>query len=231
MRAHFLQHVAFEGLGSIEDWLRQSGYEISSTRFFQSHTLPNIEDIDLLIVMGGPMSVNDEDLYPWLKEEKPFIKSVIDAEKPTLGICLGAQLIAASLGSKIYPNSEKEIGWFPIRGVESEDDSLFRFPQEVTVFHWHGETFDLPSGATRIGKSAGCKNQAFQIGRKVMGLQFHLETTPSSAKAIVENCRDELIDGNYIQTEEEILTTAQESYRTVNGLMTQILQYLQHNGS
>ncbi|MEW8630062.1 MAG: gamma-glutamyl-gamma-aminobutyrate hydrolase family protein [Candidatus Thiodiazotropha sp.] len=229
MRAHYLQHVPFEGLGSIEDWLLLSGYEITATRFFESPDLPKLEEIDLLIVMGGPMSVNDEHAYPWLAKEKNFIRSVIDAGKPVLGICLGAQLIAASLGSEIYPNSVKEIGWFPISAVKSIPDSLFRFPEETTVFHWHGETFDLPSGAVCTAKSKGCQNQAFQFGRKVIGLQFHLETTASSANAIVENCRDELVDGEYIQTEKEILTASHARYRTINRLMADILHYLLEN--
>ncbi|PVV09520.1 MAG: amidotransferase [gamma proteobacterium symbiont of Ctena orbiculata] len=229
MRAHFLQHVPFEGLGSIEDWLLQSGYEITATRFFDSLVLPRIEEIDLLIVMGGPMSVNDEHDHSWLAKEKDFIRSVIDTGKPTLGICLGAQLIAASLGSDVYPNSLKEIGWFPISAVQSKSDSLFRFPDEITVFHWHGETFDLPSGAVCIAESKGSQNQAFQFGRNVIGLQFHLETTASSAKAIVENCRDELVDGKYIQTEEDILSASQALYRTINSLMADILRYLLEN--
>ncbi|MEW8452114.1 MAG: gamma-glutamyl-gamma-aminobutyrate hydrolase family protein [Candidatus Thiodiazotropha sp.] len=229
MRAHYLQHVPFEGLGSIEDWLLLSGYEITATRFFESPDLPRLEEIDLLIVMGGPMSVNDEHAYPWLAKEKNFIRSVIDAGKPVLGICLGAQLIAASLGSEIYPNSVKEIGWFPISAVKSIPDSLFRFPEETTVFHWHGETFDLPSRAVCTAKSKGCQNQAFQFGRKVIGLQFHLETTASSANAIVENCRDELVDGEYIQTEKEILSASHARYRTINRLMADILHYLLEN--
>ncbi|MET0072065.1 MAG: amidotransferase [Candidatus Thiodiazotropha sp.] len=229
MRAHYLQHVPFEGLGSIEDWLLQSGYEITATRFFESPDLPGPEEIDLLIVMGGPMSVNDEHAYPWLAKEKSFISSVVDAGKPALGICLGAQLIAASLGSEIYPNSVKEIGWFPISAVKSIPDSLFRFPEEITVFHWHGETFDLPSGAVCTAQSKGCQHQAFQFGRKVIGLQFHLETTAGSANAIVENCRDELVDGEYIQSEKDILSASHARYRTINGLMADILHYLHEN--
>ncbi|MEW8505958.1 MAG: type 1 glutamine amidotransferase [Candidatus Thiodiazotropha sp.] len=231
MRAHYLQHVPFEGLGSIEDWLLQSGYEISNTQFFNTQALPMIEDIDLLIVMGGPMSVNDELEHPWLVREKAFIKRVIDAGKPTLGICLGAQLIAASLGGEIYPNSEKEIGWFPIRAANPQGDTQFPFPPEITAFHWHGETFNLPRGAVRIAESEGCRNQAFQIGLNVMGLQFHLETTAHSAAAIVENCGDEIVDGKYIQTAEEILSASTEAYRKINSLMTDILRYLIENSS
>ncbi len=108
---------------------------------------------------------------------------------------------------------------------------MFRFPEETEVFHWHGETFSLPTGAVQIAKSNGCENQAFQIGNHVIGLQFHLETTPASAQAIVENCREELVDGVYIQTEAEILSAPEESYSSINNLMVRILEHLQaYNG-
>jgi len=226
MRAHYLQHVPFEGLGSIESWLQNAGYEISNTQFFNSGILPGIDEIDLLVVMGGPMSVNDEPEHPWLVEEKKFIKSIIEAGKPVLGICLGAQLIANSMGGKVFSNSEKEIGWFPIEAVDPDSSTVFRFPKEAVVFHWHGETFSLPAGAVQIAKSKGCNNQAFQIGGNVIGLQFHLETTPESAQAIVENCRDELVEGLYIQSEAEILSTPKERYSSINSLMGSILEYL-----
>ncbi|MCG8095592.1 MAG: gamma-glutamyl-gamma-aminobutyrate hydrolase family protein, partial [Candidatus Thiodiazotropha endolucinida] len=200
MRAHYLQHVPFEDLGSIENWLKRSGYEITSTRLYESEGLPGIESVDLLVIMGGPMSVNDDQEFPWLVEEKEFIKKVIESGKPVLGICLGAQLIACSLGAEVFSNSVKEIGWIPIRATDSNNQSVFLFPEETDVFHWHGETFNLPMGATRIAESAACENQAYQIGKHVIGLQFHLETTPVSAQAIVENCRDELIEGEYIQS-------------------------------
>jgi len=229
MRAHYLQHVPFEGLGSIESWLQNAGYEISSTQFFDSWILPAIKDIDFLVVMGGPMSVNDETEYPWLLEEKQFIRSAIETGKPVLGICLGAQLIANAMGGKVLPNSVKEIGWFPIEAVKSESDSVFQFPKETEVFHWHGETFDLPKGAVQIAKSKGCINQAFQIGSTVIGLQFHLETTAISAQAIIENCKDELIEGEFVQTEAEILSAHPEKYSTINRLMGNVLEYLHAN--
>lgn len=229
MRAHYLQHVPFEGLGSIEPWLENFGYAISNTQFFNSETLPNVEDIDFLIVMGGPMSVNDELEYPWLVTEKEFIRSVVKAEKPVIGICLGAQLIANSMGGEVIPNSSKEIGWFPVDAVKSESNSVFQFPEEAEVFHWHGETFSLPKGAVQIAKSNGCKNQAFQIGSNVIGLQFHLETTQISARAIVENCRDELVEGEFIQSEEEILAAPQERYSSINSLMGKVLEHVHVN--
>lgn len=227
MRAHYLQHVPFESLGSIEAWLQNAGYEISRTQLYESEGFPKIEDIDLLVVMGGPMSVNDEQQYSWLVKEKNFIKSMIQAGKSTLGICLGAQLIANSMGGDVFQNSVKEIGWFPIQAAKSQSNGVFQFPEEIEVFHWHGETFSLPNGATQIAESKGCKNQAFQIGSNVIGLQFHLETTPNSAQAIVENCRNELVDGEYIQTEAVILSASQEQYDSINSLMGEILEYLQ----
>ena len=226
MRAHYLQHVPFEGLGSIEAWLQDAGYEITSTQLYNSEDFPRVEDIDLLVVMGGPMSVNDEQDYPWLVEEKKFIKNAIDTGKPTLGICLGAQLVANSMGGEVFPNSVKEIGWFPIQAAKSERDAVFQFPEEIEVFHWHGETFSLPQGAVQIARSKGCKNQAFQIGVNVIGLQFHLETTSDSAQAIVDNCRNELVEGEYIQTEVGILSAQQEQYNSINILMSNVLEYI-----
>jgi GMP synthase-like glutamine amidotransferase len=230
MRAHYLQHVPFEGLGSIEAWLQTAGYEITSTQFYRSANLPKVEEIDLLVVMGGPMSVNDENDHPWLVEEKKLVRNFIESGKPTLGICLGAQLIANAMGGKVFKNSVKEIGWYPVQAIRSLNNTIFKFPEETIVFHWHGETFSLPSHAIQIAESEGCKNQAFQIGNNVIGLQFHLETTPDSAQALIENCRNELVEGKYIQTEQEIMSATQERYNAINSLMVDILEYLHNNG-
>jgi GMP synthase-like glutamine amidotransferase len=227
MRAHYLQHVQFEGLGSIEPWLRSGDYEITSTQLFKSAEFPALDKIDLLVVMGGPMSANDENEYPWLSHEKKFIRNAIYSGKQVLGICLGAQLIANALGAEVYKNPVKEIGWFPVQGVPTISSSSFSFPPSTEVFHWHGETFDLPPGATLTARSEGCENQAFQIGKSVIGLQFHLETTPESARQIVINCRDELIPSQYVQTEEKILSAEPESYSSINQLMANILSFLQ----
>jgi len=226
MRAHYLQHVEFEGLGSIEPWLKAAGCEITNTMFFESAALPDLKKIDLLVVMGGPMSVNDEDEVPWFVSEKQFILEAINSGKPVLGICLGAQLIASAMGARIYRNHVKEIGWFPICGILSKDRSIFSFPPAVEVFHWHGETFDLPSGAIRLAKSDGCENQAFQIGKSVIGLQFHLETTPEAAREIVSHCSDELVPSRYIQTAKEILSAKPEIYKSINQMMGSILSFL-----
>jgi GMP synthase-like glutamine amidotransferase len=226
MRAHCFQHVPFEGLGSIETWLHRNGWEITRTRFYADDNVPDPAKIDLLVVMGGPMSVNDEGEYPWLAAEKRFIRAFIDAGKAVLGVCLGAQLIASALGATVYRNHAREIGWFPMRRVPATDSSLFAFPEEIEVFHWHGETFDLPAGAALLAHSAACRHQAFQVGRSVIGLQFHLETSPATAREIVEQCREELVPAEYVQGEETILAAGEDRYRRINDLMDEVLSYL-----
>jgi GMP synthase-like glutamine amidotransferase len=226
MRAHTLQHVLFEGLGSISPWLAAAGYDVTATRFYQSAELPDVNDIDFLVVMGGPMSVNDEDRFPWLAAEKRFIGAAVQAGKPVLGVCLGAQLIASAEGARVFANPQKEIGWFPVRGIDSGRQAHFRFPPSATVFHWHGETFDLPAAAVRLAQSEACPNQAFQLGRSVIGLQFHLETTPASSRDMVDNCRDELIPAKYVQSEEQILAADAQTYQSINHLMSEVLTFL-----
>lgn len=229
MRAHYFQHVPFEGLGSIENWLKKAGYEITSTCLYESAELPDLKKIDFLVVMGGPMSVNEEDKFPWLAAEKQFIREVINKGKPVLGICLGAQLIASALGARVCRNPVKEIGWFPIYGIATNDKFTFAFPESIKVFHWHGETFDLPSGAMRLAKSDACENQAFQVGRSVIGLQFHLETTPQAAQDIVSNCSDELVEAPYIQTDKEIMSAGPEIFKSINHLVDEVLSFLAKN--
>lgn len=185
MHVHVLQHVAFEGLGCIEAWLESKQAVVTFTRFFESATLPELKHIDFIIVLGGPMSVNDEDQFPWLVDEKQFIAKAIRKNKIVLGICLGSQLIASTLGCKVYPNREKEIGWFPVYSLHKRLDALI-FPGSFDAFHWHGETFDLPTDAVLLASSAACRHQVFQIGPRILGIQFHLETTPESVAAMID---------------------------------------------
>lgn len=227
MRAHVLQHVPFEDIGSMALWLAERKADVSYTRFFENAALPSLNGIDLIIVMGGPMSVNDESTLSWLRPEKQFVREAVEKGVPVLGICLGAQLIACALGARVYPNTLKEIGWFPVKAM-STDPNSFQFPEQCTVFHWHGETFDLPSGAVRLAKSAACENQAFQIGAHVIGLQFHLETTPESARSILDNCSAELMPGPYVQTETELRGVKSTAYSGINCLMNEVLSYITH---
>jgi len=226
MRTHYLQHVPFETLGAVKPWLTAAGSTVTGTRFFESTKLPHTGQVDFLVVLGGPTSVNDETGFPWLIEEKRFIRECIAAGKRVLGVCLGAQLVASALGARVYRNRFKEIGWFPIEAIPPADPFAFSFPASVEVFHWHGETFDLPVGAVRIARSEGCENQAFQLGRSVIGLQFHLEMTAESVRQMVSNCGAELVPDKYVQSESKILQVGPEKYGAINGLMAEVLEYL-----
>jgi len=144
MNVHVLQHVPFEGIGSMECWLADQNANTRYTRFYESTKLPDPRQIDLVIAMGGPMSVNDEREHPWLASEKEFIRQSTRFGLPVIGICLGAQLIANALGARVYPGSHTEIGWFPVEALDTDGD-VFQLPSGVPVFQWHRETFDLPA--------------------------------------------------------------------------------------
>ncbi len=220
--------MPFEGLGSIASWAKTRRAQISRTRLFAGEALPSADEIDLLVVMGGPMGVYDECDCPWLIREKEFLKQAMDTSTPVLGICLGAQLIADVLGARVYPNDQKEIGWFPIQGVQAPGKIGSLLARAGKVFHWHGDTFDLPAGATHLAKSRACKNQAFSVGDQILALQFHLETTRNAARALIDNCGHEIVDAPYIQPPYEILTDQRE-FERINILMTECLDLLLPN--
>lgn len=226
MHAHCFQHVAFEGMGAIEQWLLSKNFTISHTRFLETTELPELETIDWLIIMGGPMSINDEQEHPWLIPEKKFIRECIAKQKTVIGICLGSQLIAGAMGSRIYKNTVKEIGWFPIT---KQADNVFTreisFPDIITVFHWHGETFDLPQDAVLLASSENCKNQIFTIGSNVIGFQCHLETTEESLKALAENCTDELKPVPFIQSADEMILQYPKYADKMHQLLFKMLDY------
>lgn len=227
MHIHVLQHVPFEGPGSIEAWALAHGHTLSTTRFYAQEQFPPLERFDLLVVMGGPMSIHDEHIYAWLKGEKWFVGQAIDAGKAVLGICLGAQLIADTLGGSVIPGEQKEIGWFPVTL-----DSDFaahplgqNLPQQLNTFHWHGETFTLPASAQRIASSTVCENQGFLYGERVIALQFHPESTAGTIQNLVDYCSDELVEAPYIQSADEILQGVAQC-AVHNRVMESILDYL-----
>jgi GMP synthase-like glutamine amidotransferase len=201
---HYLQHVDFEGPAAILTWAQQRDYAVSGSHLYRGDALPPVDAFDLLVVMGGSMSVNDEQEYPWLAAEKALVHEAVRAGKAVLGVCLGAQMIAAALGARVYPAAEKEIGWFPVRRVAATGVGA-ELPAEFMPLHWHGETFDLPAGAVRLAETAAVPNQAFAVGLRVVGLQFHLEATEESVAALVKNCAHEIKAGRYQQTPEEIM--------------------------
>ena len=227
LRIQTFMHVSFEGLGCIETWTKMHNHSVSYTRFYEQYQLPEIEDIDMLIVMGGPMSVYDENIYPWLKQEKDFIQNVINNGKIVLGICLGSQLIAEVLGASVYPGKQKEIGWFDLYATENglNHPMLKSFEQRFHVFHWHGDTYNLPLQTEHLFFSDVCKSQAFLFENRVLGLQFHFEVTAESVSLMVENGMSELIESETVQSANYILNET-DYYNANNVKMFKILDYL-----
>jgi GMP synthase-like glutamine amidotransferase len=223
MRIHTLQHVDFEGLGSIEEWATAHGETITCSRLFANEPLPGVEEFDWLIVMGGPMNIYQEDSYPWLRQEKALIKEAIEEGKVVLGVCLGAQLIADVLGARVSKNRFREIGWFPL--TEAHTIMTGIIPAKALVMHWHGDTFGLPPGAELLASSEACTNQGFIYRDRVVGLQFHLETTPKSLSALIDHGQDELEPGPYIQTPIEMLADPSR-FTAINQMMAALLDHL-----
>lgn len=201
MRWHCLQHVSFEGPAYLAEWASSRGHVFAQTRLWEGESFPSMSGFDGLFILGGPMNVYEEDRYPWLAGEKEFIGSAVKAGKPVLGICLGAQLLSVVLGGSVSANTHKEIGWFPVeRTPAGRTSKLFRdFPDLFPAFHWHGDRFTIPPGATHVARSRACETQAFVHGDRVVGLQFHLESTRESIAAIIEHSGGELIPGAFIQ--------------------------------
>jgi GMP synthase (glutamine-hydrolysing) len=178
--ANVIRHLAFEDLGSFESVLSVQGWQVNyiEAGCDELDQLDALSD-DLLIILGGPISVNDSEMFAFIDIELELIKQRIDNDRPVLGICLGAQLIAKALGSRVYPAREKEIGWYDIQLTQAGEDSALRYldAKHCSVLHWHGETFDLPDGAVLLASSERCINQAFSAGKNILALQFHPEVT------------------------------------------------------
>lgn len=228
MRIHFLQHVPFEGPAGIGVWASGKGHGTSLTPLFEDAELPDYDDFDWLVVMGGPMGIHDDAKYPWLVREKQFLRESIDRGKTVVGICLGAQLIAEALGARVYRNAHKEIGWLPIELTDEGRESrlLVFFSHRFEVFQWHGDTFDLPEGAVHLARSEGCEHQAFLYDGRVLGLQFHLESTHESVGELVANCADEILPGPYVQGAERMLAATEGDFVRIHHALFGILDRL-----
>jgi GMP synthase (glutamine-hydrolysing) len=210
MKIHAIHHVAYEGLGLIDEWITENNIEISYSRMYDSPALPPVDQFDGLIIMGGPMSVSDEQEFPWLKDEKALISSAIEEQKKVLGICLGSQLVAECLGSKVYKNHTQEIGWFPVKKTFLFHSwfTIFDEKEEEVMFHWHNDTYDIPEGAVRLFKSDACENQAFQYDDHVLALQFHPEMNLNIVESLLQFHGNGLVPKRYVQNAEKILKSA-----------------------
>lgn len=228
LRIHYLQHVHFEDPGCIAQWTTDRGHELTATKLYLNENFPDIDAIDWLIILGGPMSANDGDEISWINPEKEFIKKAIDAGKIVIGICLGSQLIASALGGTVYANTHKEIGWFPIVPHSNHPNVLFYEEMEYSVFHWHGETFSLPDGARLLASSEACTNQAFSYGKNVIGLQFHFEATAEALQQMITFDNGDIDGSHYTQTAEYILSQP-ELITQNNSRMFRILDHFEQH--
>jgi GMP synthase (glutamine-hydrolysing) len=179
-----LQHIACEPPGVYEDVLNERGATIQRVELDEGEPLPDWRAFDAIIAMGGPMGALDEVDHPWLADEKRLIGDAVRSGLPFWGVCLGVQLLAASLGARVYPGSAPEVGLLPVTLTdEALADPVFAgTPRELLSLQWHGDTFDLPDGATRLAGSPAYPNQAFRVGTDAYGVQFHLEVSPALAR-------------------------------------------------
>lgn len=198
MKIDVLQHISFEKPAAIGEWASDRGHELRIHKLYGRDPVPRPEDIQFLILLGGPMSANDKE--SWLEEERRLIRNVIHRGTPVFGVCLGAQQIAKALGAAVTPGP-KEVGWHPVQTTSGTGSFI---PDQLTAFHWHGEQFAIPDQAERLFSSAACRNQGFVFRQHVIGLQFHLETTPESVRLLLTHDGDYIDSSRYVQSAEEI---------------------------
>jgi len=225
MRLHFLQHEVYEEPGYLMHWAKEKHFSIGITRFYMYDTLPAHNAYDMLVIMGGPMSVHDEDRYPWLAVEKKFIREAIEHNKKIVGVCLGSQLLALVLGARVYRNRWKEIGFYDVYHTGIMHPLTESFPQRFTAFHWHGDTYELPLECQLLYRSEACENQAYIWKDRVLGLQFHLEVTPDLLDLFLDNAEDELQESSpFIQSAAEM---RQKSHllTDINRILGQMLDH------
>lgn len=235
LKVHYFQHIAEEGFGSCYHFLKALGAEITATEFFalppdfvlDIEALPHIDQVDLLIIMGGKMSVNDEANYTWLKIEKRWIRRYLAQGKAAIGLCLGGQLIASALGARVEKNPVVELGWTWVYASPDVPADCFTLPQKFRVMQWHQETFSLPKGAIRLAENPACINQVYQMGKNVLAFQFHPEITHQAIKCFVEQSlkyEDIHVDDQCWM--QQLIMSKNENFIEGNQILNSAIQYV-----
>tara|TARA_R110002049_G_scaffold159633_9_gene324628 strand:+ start:411 stop:1094 length:684 start_codon:yes stop_codon:yes gene_type:complete len=197
------QHAEGEWIGSMTDWFADKDFQLQTYRLDLNEPFPTVEQFDWLLIMGGPMSVYNEEIYPWLLSEKKIIKEAIESDKTVLGICLGGQLIASAMGADVYRNTQQEVGWYALTKTNS---CATWMPDSLVPLSWHSDCFDLPNGAIAFASTAVTPNQGFKLGENVWALQFHLEAQANTAADFLALDDEGLPTGEYVQTEADIFS-------------------------
>jgi len=217
-----LQHADFEGPGEIAAWAGHRGHTVNVHHLYRGEALPGFGAFDFLVIMGGEMNIYQYRDWPWLKPESEFIRSTLEAGKRVVGICLGAQFIADALGARVFQNPHHEVGWLPITWTSNARTAFPGLSSNANVLHWHGDTFNLPEGATRLASSQGCPEQGFFIPEKCLALQFHMEVDPTLVQEFVKS-QAEWPAGPYVQTPKAIISEAaaycDENRKLLHGML------------
>lgn len=213
MRVACVSHVPFEGPGSIAEWAAARGHELLRVDA-RTGMFPGADEVDLLVVLGGPMSANDDCRHPWLVAERDHLARLVEAGTLILGICLGAQLLALAIGGSVHRGAEPEIGWYPVRlrPTARTNPWFVGWPETFVGGHWHDDTFELPEGVEKAASSDLTPNQAFvAAGGRVVGLQFHLEWTPEALRALVLSAPEDLMyPGPHVATADQLLGATED---------------------
>ena len=225
MRIHLFQHVEYNDRAFIPEWMAGQGHELVRVMVPQVSRLPDADDIDALIIAGGPMSVWDVRQHSWLAREKKLLSELLEQNKPVLGICLGAQMIAEQLGVTVKPSNHLNIGWYPIVLNEQIDSTWLAnvLPSQFNSFFWHGDHFELPADAVPLATASSNASQGF-VWKRSIALQFHLEVTPQWARHLVTRDSDQLVPAPNVQSAQTILAKPAELYRRNNVLMSSLLE-------